>query len=418
MGLLLLQPERGLPDVQAVPYDGPEVEHVAEPDPPESTPPPQDPSPLPPLPVEPQVRQPGAGVEWTSEDRRFSVRLGLRGQVRYAVQDAPAVAPTHSLSLRRARIKLSGHALGEHNLYKLELGLSPRDIGMTTDGPRFTPILDWALEFEQLRDASFRVGQYKLPYGRARMQSSGDLQFVDRSIADGEFNLNRDVGFDVHSYDLLGLGHLRYYAGVFLGEGRDAYRPTNFELVYLGRVEVLPFGQYAHDDHESDLDRLPVPRMSIGAAYAFIDGAARDRGTTGDLHADGGTADLHNATADLSFKFRGFTLLAEAYLRKGKRVAAAFIPPGGLVSAREGYGYGAQAGYVLGPVPLELAGRFSEIRPLGDSPMPLRHQPTAVLGWYFFGHAVKLQLDYSPTWDGAWTNAPSHTVRLQFQAEL
>ena len=285
MGLLLLQPERGLPEVRAVPYDGPEVEHlVAKLETPEPDPAPPHNAAAPPLPVESTARRPGAGVVWSSEDGRFSVQLGLRGQVLYTADDAPVAATSHSLSLRRARIKLSGHALGEHNLYKLELGLSPDDIGMTPDGPRFTPILDWTLEFEHLRDASFRIGQYKLPYGRARMQSSGDLQFVDRSIVDGEFNLNRDVGFDVHSYDLLGLDHLRYYAGVFLGEGRDAYEPTNFELVYLGRIEVLPFGLYPHDDHESDIERLPGPRMSIGAAYAFIDGATRDRGTTGDVY--------------------------------------------------------------------------------------------------------------------------------------
>lgn len=418
-GLLLSQPTRGLPDVRAVPFpDSAGSVAKAEPAAPVETSaePKAVPATLAPPPK--KRRRPGEGVRWSSEDGRFAVKLGLRGQVRYALNETPEAAPTQSLSLRRARIKLSGHALGEHNRYKLELGLSPRDIGMTDDGPRFTPVLDWSLEFAQLRDATFRVGQYKLPYSRTRMQSSGDLQFVDRSIADGEFNLNRDVGFDVHSHDLFGVGKLRYYAGVFLGEGRDAYRPTNFEMVYLARFEVLPFGDYALEDHESDIERARRPRLSLGAAYAYVDGATRDRGIVGTRFDDGGTTDFHNATADASFKLRGFTALAEGFIRHGRRQAGPVRPLHGLSPARSGYGWSAQAGYLLGRVPFEFAGRYGEVHPLDRAELVTQRQPTAVLGYYFRGHAVKLQLDYSPTWRDDGSNAPSHTVRLQFQAEL
>ena len=411
-GLLLLQPTRGLPEVRAVPHIEPSdpAGSVPTTEPAESIvqppPPPQRP------------RAPGAGVRWESDDERFAVELGLRGQVRYTFDEAPRETPTQSLSLRRARIKLSGHALGEHNRYKLELGLSPRDIGMTEDGPRFTPILDWSLEFAQLRDLEFRVGQYKLPYSRTRMQSSGDLQFVDRSIADGEFNLNRDVGFDVHSHDLLGLGLFRYYAGVFLGEGRDAYRPTNFEMVYLARAEVLPLGDYDLEDHESDVLRTRSPRLSLGAAYAYVDGATRDRGIVGTRFDDGSTTDFHNGTVDASFKFRGFTALGEGFVRHGRRRPGPSIPAHGLAPARNGYGWSGQAGYLLGRVPLEFAARYGEVHGLGNAQLSTTRQPTAVVGYYFRAHAVKLQVDYSPTWRDDGPQAPSHTVRVQFQAEL
>jgi phosphate-selective porin OprO and OprP len=414
-----------MPDVRAVPYDGPEPSEVSqteagadvilerapvEPD--------AETASLPTAESSLTVGAPGEGVLWLSADRRFSLRLGLRAQVRYSLEASPEQSPTQSLSLRRARVRFTGHTFGEYNQYKLELGVSPRDMGITEDGPQFTPVLDWALEFSKLRDLQFRVGQYKLPYSRARMQSSGDLQFVDRSIADGEFNLNRDVGFDLHSEDLFGLGHLGYYAGMFLGEGRDAYRPTNFELVYLARLEVFPFGTYEAHDVESDPTRERVPRMSMGLGYAFIDGAAFERGTVGTRPQDGGTTNIHNATVDASFKFGGATVLAEAYLREGKRRAGPSIPTAGLDPARNGYGWNTQAGYLWGKRPFEVAARFAETRPTGDSPLPRRRQPTAVLGYYFFGHAVKLQLDYSPTWRGSFRDAPSHVVRLQFQGAL
>ncbi len=421
--LLCAQPAtRGTPEVRAVPYEGPEPAPVSAPQEEARVLPDPDPVPPaePPAPPEPTltVGEPGDGVLWLSSDGRFSLRLGLRGQVRYDLEARPDDSPTQSLSLRRARVGFSGHTFGEHNTYKLELGVSPRDMGMTPDGPRFTPVLDWAIEFSKLRDLQFRVGQYKLPYSRARMQSSGDLQFVDRSIADGEFNLNRDIGFDLHSSDLFGLDHLGYYAGVFLGEGRDAYRSTNFEVLYLARLEVFAFGSYDGADTESDFTRERAPRISMGFGYAFVDGAQFTRGTTGARPEDDGTTDIHNATADASFKFRGATVFAEAYLREGNRRAGPSIPTQGLSPARNGYGWNAQAGYLWGPRPFELVGRFGETRPTGDSLLPRQRQPSVALGYYFFGHAVKLQLDYSPTWRESFTDAPSHIIRLQFQGAL
>ncbi len=408
---------RGEPEVRAVPYEGPQPAPAAEP---AQLPAPPNPATKATTEAAPhdkiRVGAPGEGVRWTSADDQFSLRLGLRGQVRYTLTETPEAVPQHLLALRRARITFSGHTFGEHNEYKLELGLSPRDMGMTPGGPRFTPILDWALEFTQLRDLRFRVGQYKLPYSRTRMQSSGDLQFVDRSIADGEFNLNRDIGFDINSQDLFGVGHLRYYAGMFLGEGRDAYQATNFEIVYLGRLEVLPLGIYDGDELESDLAREKGPRLSLGAGYAFIDGARFERGTIGVRPEDGGTTDVHNATVDASFKVRGFTALAEGFSRRGRRKAGPWVPSDGLMPARDGYGWSAQAGYLLRRRPVEFAGRYGELHPQGRSPMPRRRQPTAVVGYYFFAHAVKLQLDYSPSWSPS--GPPAHVVRLQFQAEL
>lgn len=415
----LLSNPRGMPEITAVPGPSEPAAKTHSNKPATATlgVPPAS-APTPPQTSEMSVRGAGHGITWTSADDRFELTLNLRGQVRYQVTDAPARAPAQSLSLRRARIKFSGHAFSEHNEFKLELGLSPRDMGMTEEGPRNTPILDWSFELSHLRDLTVRIGQYKLPYSRTRMQSSADLQFVDRSLADGEFNLNRDIGFDLRSYDLFGLGHLRYYAGVFLGEGRDAYQPTNFEMVYLGRFEILPFGQFASDDEESDLERSERPRMVLGGAYAFVDGAQRDRGTHGSTPADGGTSDLHNATADVLFKVRGFAALGEAFFRSGSRIPAAFTPARVPLDApRSGLGWNTQASYLMGWRPLELAGRYGEIRGLPRTALEPAQRPGAAVSYYFVRHGLKLQLDYHATFEGS-RDRPSHAIRLQFQAAL
>ena len=66
---------------------------------------------------------------------------------------------------------------------------------------RESPLLSYYLEFDYLRDLTVRVGQYKIPFSRQRVISSGNQQMVDRSIANGEFNLDRDIGIDIMRYN-------------------------------------------------------------------------------------------------------------------------------------------------------------------------------------------------------------------------
>lgn len=358
----------------------------------------------------------GDGVRWTSADEAFSLGLTARAQVRYTVSVEGSNAE-QSLLLRRARLKSSGWIFGEAFRYQLELGLSPRDMGMTEDGARFTPLLDWYFELRHLRDLTLRVGQSKLAYSLTRVQSSGNLQFVDRSIANAEFNLDRDIAIDVRSYDLFGLGTFRYFAGLFLGEGRDSRGPTNFEMGYFGRIEAHPLGIDDTHDHQVDFARTRRTRLMIAAAYAYLDGATRDRGTRGQTPEDGATTDMHNATVDASLKVAGASLLGEAFWRQTRRVAANDIAPATHVQpGRDGWGWNTQAGYLMGVQPVEFAMRYGEVHPLERAPIRRTRQPGGAVSWYVLEHAVKLQLDYHAT---VQAQAPlGHEVRLQFQGSL
>ncbi|MEM6291567.1 MAG: porin [Myxococcota bacterium] len=415
-------PARGLPEVRAVPYPESAPTHPAQPDPPAaipsfdtSTPEPAPEQPRPPGAASLTVAGGGKGARWTSGDERFSLGLTVRAQVRYEAELEDESAE-QSFLIRRARVKSSGWMFGRDFRYQFELGLSPRDMGMTDDGARFSPLLDWFFEFGQLRDLTVRVGQSKLAYSLTRVQSSGNLQFVDRSPANAEFNLDRDIALDLRSYDLFGLGRLRYFAGVFLGEGRDARGATNFEMGSFGRVEVYPFGNDGTHGYQVDFSRAPRPRLMLGAAYAFVDGATRDRGTRGNAPEDGGTTDMHNVTADASFKMAGLSFLGEGFVRRTRRVAGPSIPAGGnLDPGRDGWGWSGQAGYVLAPRAVEFAARYGETHPLRQSPVARLRQPGAAVSYYVLRHALKFQFDYHATLtDGA----PGHLLRLQFQGSL
>jgi phosphate-selective porin OprO and OprP len=376
--------------------------------------------------------KPGKGLSFVSESNRFALTMTARVMLLYNLDhdDTPEADPEleHLFQVRRARMVFAGHMFNEHNKFKIELSLSPRDVSLRASGPAFTIMRDYYLKFDYLRDLTLVVGQYKIPYSQQRVISSGRLQIIDRSITGPEFDLDREIGLDLRSKDFLGLERLRYYAGVYVGSGRDNSAPEPVlrggGLVYLARIEVLPFKQF--DDYvEGDFTRTTRPRLSLGAAYAYMDEATYNRGTKGARMSDGGTTNYHNATASMMFKIVGVSLFGEFFWRKGVRDpgdAEIEDDMGNLVPApveppRNGYGWYTQFGVMIPHLPLEIVGRYSQIRAIGDeteSSTPNNNELGGGLNWYFAGHPYKLSADYFRHWD-AVIHRGLDQVRVQFQ---
>lgn len=397
--------------------------------------------------------KPGTGLTLESEDGRFMLATRLRIQLRYAVEaentedddGEPTTDLSHMFQIRRARVQFKAHAWNPHNKMKLELAFSPRDLSMNDERVvRKSPLLTWYVEFDHLRDLTVRAGQYKIPYSRQRVVSSGDLQLVDRALAQGEFNHDRDIGIDIRSKDLFGLGLLRYYAGVYMGEGRDfgdGNGTEDFKLHYLARVEVLPFGTFK-DYSEADFERMQTPRLSLGLAYAYHDDSQGLRGVLGTAAADGGTTDYHSANADYMFKYKGFSSTGELHWRQGRRTAGDATMedpedpkstiPVPVTAARNGIGWFTQAGYLLPRSNVEIAARYSGIRGLGDpddgntpqgnasrsdglTSLGRRDSLGAGISYYFAGHPWKIQGDYFLQWSDGDLQDSTHAARVQLQ---
>lgn len=365
---------------------------------------------------------PGEGLEFESKDKLFSLALRLRAQFLYQVErpfnkeDGKREDPTQNLTIRRARIVFGGHMWGEKTQYKVELAIAPADLGMThvsgTDNPPITNrdnyvsrslLLDWYMQFNQIRDLNFRIGQYKVPFSRDRVVSSGDLQFVDRTLLNQEFNLDRDIGFDFRSKDLFGLGNkVRYYLGVYNGDGHSEYELRDFGLMYLGRLEFLPLGKY--DDYsQSDLGRTPKPGLSVGVAYARVENSAATLGILGRRPNDGGTTDFDNVTADVNFKYRGLALESSFFWRRGERLRGDRVGTDGMPvpteGPRDGWGAGMQAGYVLPNTDFEFAVRYSAVRATGKGTALRDANETGLaLNYFFARHPYKLQADWIRQW--------------------
>ncbi len=381
---------------------------------------------------------PGAGLELRSRslERPVSLRFGTYSQLTFNLVHNPAVAATEdtpgaardvpiSLQLRRARVWLTGTVLAPHVHFAVQLGVAPRELGLSDAGiSQRSPLLDAMVWFDRLRDATIVVGQYKVPYNHQRLTRVTDLQFVDRTSANDEFSLDRDVGLDVRSHDIAGLGRLRYYAGVYLGDGIARYAYGDLGLAYVVRTEFAPLG-FFDDLGEGDHARSTSLRLQLGGAYAFIDRDPHDtHAMFGRVPADGGTTTTHNATGDLTLRLAGLSLEFGFFWRRGRRTPGPTLDPMGLpISAsmpRNGVAYTVQLGYLIPRVPLELgvrsgqiwASRAQETSSLGD-----QGELGGVISYFFARHALKLQLDYLRLWSGTGPRDMGRDqVRLQLQA--
>jgi phosphate-selective porin OprO/OprP len=367
--------------------------------------------------------RPGTGLEVKSADGRYSLQFGLFAQLLAAVVDAPNADPTLDVVFRRARIILGGNVFAPHILYKVQLTASPAELGWQGGTIRRSPILDWYFTFDRVRDATFVVGQYKVPYNHQRMLRVTGMQFVDRSGANNEFTMDRDIGADVRSKDVGGLGHLRYYVGAYLGNGIAIHGPSDPGLAYVGRVEVLPFGNY-DDLEEADHDRSSKPRMLLGGAFAYIDRDPHENHAFGGkIPLDGGKTSTLNATADLQFRWAGASIESAFFWREAtRRQSGGALDEMGnpipTVAPRNGIAWFAQGGYLLPRLPFEVGARYGQIIAQGDAnqtSLTDQDELGGVLNYYFARHLFKLQLDYLRLWSrdiGGGTNQ----VRLQLQA--
>ncbi len=369
---------------------------------------------------------PGTGLTFKSQDESFKMAIRLRIQFRDELEsekDGGLSTMTNTFGIRRARLQFKGNIFSKYVKYKAEFALSPRDLSLQGGATKYTPLLSWYTDFTYLRDLSLRVGQYKLLYSRQRVVSSGDQEFVDRNIAQNEFNLDRDIGVHLFSKDLLGLDLFRYYLGVSIGEGRDVYEAEDTSSgqeshQYLARIEVLPFGDF-EDYSEVDFERLDKFRLSFGAAYAYLQNGSRSRGYRGDDFADEGSVKYHNATADVMIKWAGMTIFSDFFYREGKRTEAIALGDEEGNLPRNGLGGSVQVGYLIPTIPLGVGVRYGGVSTAGfdsnETALSDSQELGATVGWYMAGHNLKLQADYFHTWGDDFSTNAIDRARIQLQ---
>jgi len=312
--------------------------------------------------------------------------------------------PSSSLLVRRARLKFSGFAYSPKLKYKLELGLSNRDIGkassFTNEAPKY--ILDAVVKWNFSGNFVLWFGQTKLPGNRERVISSGDLQQVDRSLLNSRFNIDRDMGFQLrHHFNLTDTFIVKEMFAVSQGEGRNITTGNLGGHQYTSRVELLPFGKFASkgDYRGSDLKFEPTPKLAMGFTYDFNNDAVKNRSNQGSyMTNDTGfySTNISTVFVDAMYKHKGFSVMAE-YAYRDAEDAFAKNSDGTLTGdvVQVGNALNLQTGYLLSKT-LEISGRYTNIDWDSDTTgKRAENQYTLGLSKYIVGHKLKVQTDVS-----------------------
>ncbi|MAZ73555.1 MAG: porin [Flavobacteriaceae bacterium] len=357
-------------------------------------------------------------LNFVAKDSSFSVNFAPRIQGRFMSEwnhnGDNYGSPEHNFLIRRARLKFGGFAYSPNLKYKIELGLSNRDISGGNQFNRNTSriILDAVVMWNFYENFELWAGQTKLPGNVERVVSSANLQLIDRSLLNSNFNIDRDVGIQLrHETNLGGNFWTREKVAVSQGEGRNVTEGNEGGLQYTGRLEFLPFGKFASkgDYTQVDLKREASPKLMIGITYDYNNDAVKTRSNLGSyMFLEDGSlyeTDITTFFADAMFKYKGFAFMGEYAARDAENpvaVEADGSATGDIV--RVGNAFNAQLSYLF-KNNYEITSRYTTTDFKSVTSRAPQDQYTLGVSKYIVGHKLKVQGDVSyTTLDGSEDN--------------
>ena len=360
------------------------------------------------------------GLGFTSADSLFKLNIRFRMQNRVALRsesetnlDIDAV----EARVRRLRLRFDGFIYNPKLSYVIQLSFTRAD--MDFDDTGFPNIIRDAMVIYKVNDRfSIGIGQTKLPGNRQRINSSGDLQFADRSIVNSTFNVDRDFGLQLYYNNKVQNFHYVFRGAISSGDGRNIVS-SDRGLAYTGRIELLPLGLFSNDGDyfEGDLSREPEPRISVGLSYSSNQNAVRTGGQLGTYLYE--PRDIYTGMIDFLFKYSGWSFATE-YLDRNSSNPITTNDMGEVSYVYSGQGFNAQGGYLFRNN-IELALKFSEVRPNNEISVyePRTRHYSVGASKYIRGHRLKLQTDITYEQNTALQTGPIaiDNWQLRFQIE-
>ncbi|HEY7573989.1 MAG TPA: porin, partial [Thermoanaerobaculia bacterium] len=355
------------------------------------------------LPFNVQYRMPGLRLSFPKAEINLSNRL----QVRFTDEqfDEIVAPPTPfpstledrgSFRIRRMKTKFDGWIYSKDLTYELQL-----------NWPDSANVLEDAnLDYDFTNGKKlFRIkaGQFKAPFSQQQLTSSGNQQFVDRSLLDGQFVPGRQIG--VQAWGQFGgtsvPDFIDWRLGIFNGNGRTVSANDNDQYEYTARVMVSPFGSVGYS--ESNLEGYDF-RLSVAGEYNKNDQAVQ--GATG---APTGNNDLTYGASVVLKAFKSLFAYLEYY--DGSRRT-----PAGIKTDRDGWV--GQVGWLFDK--FEIAGRYAEYDPNSNATAANDQKEWRIGGsWYINRHNWKIQADYGVTENEAAAASTNRELKeLRVQAQL
>lgn len=354
------------------------------------------------------------GFSISTKDGNWKTKIRWRFQFRstYPYENTPRSASGFStkqptFNVRRSRIKVDGHGYRPWIKYKFEYDL-----------PTST-LLDWRVTLTKFDWLQLRVGQFKVNYNRERVDSSGKQQFIDRSIVNRMFTVDRQTGVEL-------LGHLfsgtfadsRYTVGVYTGMGLGRTNNDDNNLMYMGRFQWNFLGRDLKFS-QSDVEYHKKPTGSIAFAASTdqskctrfsSSGCGNLDGYTNPDNAKSGQFNIKQIMGEFAFKYHGLSLQQEYHWKKIKDNVN--DTKTNLMGAYTQVGYFPHYLIPIIPKPLETAFRYAYVDSNTSQSNDIRQEYTVALNWFFFGHNNKITVDVSHLTLGS--NLADNRARLQW----
>ena len=333
------------------------------------------------------------GLEVQSRSGNYKARVRWRTQLRFShpFRSDPRTPAdfekpvSNELGFQRARLKADGNVFGSWLDYSFEHDLiSNRVLNLYATA--------------KVKDClQFRGGQWKPEFTRERRTSSAKQQFVDRSIVNRAFTVDRQTGFAVLGNLMKGTrGDSWYYAGVFTGTGRGGWLEDGGHPMYLLRYQWNFLGQDIGFS-SSDLEYHDSPAASVALSGVTNRSRYTRFSSSGGGYLDDfeigspGQFSIKQANAEFTMKYRGLSIQNENHWKN--------IHDNVNIATTDMRGTYAQAGYFPHwamewvPSRLEVGYRYAYVDPNVLISGDLQQEHTVVVNWFFEGHSNKLSFD-------------------------
>jgi len=378
------------------------------------------------------------GLHFETRDGLFSTDLQFRAQMRYSnlLDGDPRQLSqfdgdsASSFEPRRLRMKIGGHGFQPWLKYYFELDMQPaRDVEDSSSSAS-ARIIDYRIDIAKWDWGGVRLGQWKVDLNRERVDSSGRQQFVERSIVNRVFTVDRQVGVQLRGRLFEGTSaDLNYYAGIFNGEGRGVVN-NNGDHLYMGRLQ-WNFNGRELAWKQTDVEYTERPTGSFALAGFTNTGPCTRWSSSGCGNLDGylkpavaapDQYEIVQGVQEFAFKYRGFSFQQEFHRKSIKDTVEH--------DKVDMDGFYLQTGYFFHnmfdsfPAPLELAARYASVEEpnkVDRAFMNEREEFTVGANWFFSGHNNKVTVDFSHlTLDDGLLNesASDNRIRLQWDVSF
>ncbi|MCC6572997.1 MAG: hypothetical protein IT462_04315 [Planctomycetes bacterium] len=377
---------------------------------------------------------------WATEDGKFSFTMGFRVQVRLTYNDErgddvedPTAGATNGkdythFNIRRFKWFASGNIFEKEFKYLFTVVLNKGSANNMIEDVVFT----WA-KFPFL---NISAGQIKVPYNHSFINSSGAMQFVDRSIVSDVFNQGWGKGVWLTGTIGETVPWVKYWFGIFNGvvaSSAGDFRNSDVNIISQTfgnsvdadlfpalRVETHPLGEVAGGmvDMRS-ADEFDKVLFSVGLALNWLQG----RFNNANIYSNGNAApaagsgrfrtafDTLALCLDGHFRWHGLSVNIEWCWRhtnfhntgnlEGNNITRGRNRPGDM----DDTGIVFEVGYFILPKQLDVGLRWADVNAdefwvNGSTTKATALRPDSselglVVGYYLAGQNLKIQMDFT-----------------------